>query len=312
MTIPGTIADRPDNMRLVHLSDPHLTSLHGIQWHELTNKRILGYLSWLTRRNRLHKISVLKALLEDLQALKPDHIAITGDLTQIGTSMEYREVRLWLEGLGPADKVTVIPGNHDRYVRAKWRETMHHWLPYLQDDAHVDPSCLFPILRCRGPVAIVGLSSATPTLPFMATGRLGSAQLQRLDTVLADLADRDMFRVILIHHGPLHGANSYRRRLMDKDDLISILKHRGAELVLHGHGHQNTEGVIRTMTTDIPVFGVASASAGSSRTIRNATYNLFSISRQSAGWSIKLCFRNYNPYTGSFVRGASRKISFEV
>jgi 3',5'-cyclic AMP phosphodiesterase CpdA len=303
-------SDAASGLQLVHLSDPHLTSLKGIAWSELTNKRILGYLSWLARRKRSHQARVLMAMLNDLQALCPDHIAITGDLTHIGTGGEFREVRRWLAELGPPDKVTIIPGNHDQYVRTNWSETLQHWLPYLQDETLEDHECRFPVVRCRGPIAIISLSSAEPTLPFMATGRIGKAQLQRLDTLLADLEDRKMFRVVLLHHGPVPGSESYRRRLVDGDDLISILKHRGAELVLHGHGHRNTEGFIRTLAVDIPIFGVASASAVSSRTNRNATYNLFNISRQPAGWKVNLSLRTYSPQTNSFISGVPRDIIF--
>jgi 3',5'-cyclic AMP phosphodiesterase CpdA len=304
----GTPVNSPDVLQIAHLSDPHLTSLHGVAWRELANKRILGYLSWFMGRKSQHQSGILNTLLQDLQETRPDHIAVTGDLTQIGTAMECREAVHWLARLGSPDRVTVIPGNHDRYTPADWHETVGRWLPYLQDEPLMDPATLFPTLRCRASVALVGLCSAVPTPPFMATGRLGESQLQRFDTLLAGLADRNMFRVILLHHGPLPGINSFRRRLVDADDLISILKHRGADLVLHGHGHRNTSGIIGTAAVDIPVFGVASASSVATSTSRTATYNLFRITRQSRGWAVRLCFRSYNPYTGAFESGGSREI----
>jgi hypothetical protein len=39
----------------------------------------------------------------------------------------------------------------------------------------------FPFVRRRGPLALIGVSSAVPTPPLMATGRLGRAQLDALD-----------------------------------------------------------------------------------------------------------------------------------
>lgn len=302
--------DSTDDLQLAHLSDPHLTSLDGITWYKLINKRFFGYLSWLAVRKHQHKIRILNALLNDLQALRPDHIAITGDLTHIGTGYEFREVRHWLAGLGPPEKITIIPGNHDHYVHTNWREKLHHWLPYLRDETGEDQECRFPVLRCRGNIAMVSLSSASPTLPFLATGRIGKAQLQRLDTLLADLSDRKMFRIILLHHGPIPGSDSYRRRLVDGDDLISILRQRGAELVLHGHRHQNTEDVIKTGNADIPVFGVASASMKSGKDHRTATYNLFRIQRSKGGVTIRQTSRSYNRNTGTFIPGVSKIISY--
>ena len=58
----------------------------------------------------------LDRLVDDLRAQKPDHIAVTGDLTNIAMREEFENARLWLEELGPPDRVTAIPGNHDAYV----------------------------------------------------------------------------------------------------------------------------------------------------------------------------------------------------
>ena len=49
----------------------------------------------------------------------------------------------------------------------------------------------FPFVRRRGPLALIGLSTAVPTPPFMATGRLGEAQLARLGETLVALAARE-------------------------------------------------------------------------------------------------------------------------
>ena len=306
----GSSSDTTDSLQLAHLSDPHLTSLNGISWNELANKRFFGYLSWLAVRKHQHKTSILKALLNDLKTLRPDHIAITGDLTHIGTGNEFREVSHWLSELGPPEKVTIIPGNHDHYVHTDWREKLFHWLPYLGDGIEKDHVYRFPLLRCRGKIAMIGVSSAAPTMPFLATGRIGKAQLQRLDSLLADLGDRKMFRIILLHHGPIPGSDSYRRRLVDGSELISILMHRGAELVLHGHRHKNMEAVIKTKMGDIPVFGVASASIESGKDHRTATYNLFRIRRSDGGVTIRQSSRSYNYHTGMFITGVSKTISY--
>ena len=274
------------------------------------NKRALGYLSWLALRKRQHKSRILDALLMDLQALGPDHIAITGDLTQIGTRGEYRQARRWLRELGSPERVTIIPGNHDRYTGSSWYESLRHWLPYLRDEVHEDRECLYPVVRQRGNVAMIALSSAAPTLPFLATGRIGRAQLQRLDGLLADLGRRNLIRVLLLHHGPLPGSDSIRRRLVDGGELVSVLRERGAELILHGHSHVNSEGVIKGAHADIPVFGVASASMKSSAGNRSSSYNLFRISRDRTGVVIGHTCRCYDELTGQFTSNASRLIPY--
>ena len=54
-----------------HLSDPHLTTLLGVRWNQLLNKRVLGYLSWWHKRRKEHCSEVLDALLRDLEQTHP-------------------------------------------------------------------------------------------------------------------------------------------------------------------------------------------------------------------------------------------------
>ena len=96
----------------------------------------------------------------------------------------------------------------------------------------------FPFVRTRGPVALIGLSTSLPTLPLAATGRLHGDQLARLGELLPKLKHEQLFRVVLIHHPPVAGAN-YFRRLTDAAALREVLRRHGAELVLHGHHHES-------------------------------------------------------------------------
>ncbi len=93
----------------------------------------------------------------------------------------------------------------------------------------------FPFLRRRGPVALIGLSSAVPTAPFMATGTLGATQIAALERILVSLSTEQVFRVLLVHH-PLR-SDSRPKRLTDSAALIALLGKHGVELILHGHDH---------------------------------------------------------------------------
>ena len=111
---------------LAHLSDPHLTSLRGVRARLLANKRILGYLSWWRRRRKVHRKEVLDAVVADMRSFAPDHVAITGDLTHVGLPTECSAALQWLRGLGRSDWVSVVPGNHDRYVADRFDYTVGH------------------------------------------------------------------------------------------------------------------------------------------------------------------------------------------
>ena len=136
---------------LAHLSDPHLGPLPAARLRDLAGKRAFGYLNWTRNRHKFHRRDVLDALVSDMQAQAPDHIAITGDLVNLALEAEFAPSRAWLETVGAPDRVTVIPGNHDAYVRATRHHFAEAWGHYFDGDDRRDGGVTFPSLRRRGP-----------------------------------------------------------------------------------------------------------------------------------------------------------------
>ena len=264
---------------LAHLSDPHLGPLPTPNPVELLSKRGLGYLNWLRKRRAIHRPEVLAALVGDLKAHAPDHIAVTGDLVNLSLRNEFAPARAWLDRLGGASGVTLVPGNHDAYVRGAPELARRHWADYMQGDAG-EP---FPFVRRRGPLALVGLSSSLPTLPLAATGRLVGDQLARLGGILSALAHERLFRVVLIHHPPVEGGN-YLRRLSDAAALRAVLREHGAELLLHGHRHEASLNWLEGPSKTIPAVGVPSASGAPGGHEQPAGYNLYEIDGAPGAW----------------------------
>ena len=279
---------------LAHLSDPHLPPLPAPRLSELAGKRALGYLNWTRNRHRFHRRDVVDVLLSDLQAQVPDHIAITGDLVNLALEAEFAPALAWLESVGSPERVTVVPGNHDAYVRATRHLFAETWASYLAgDDASRQGGDIFPALRRRGPVALIGVSSAVPTPPLMATGWLGRNQMDALERILATLATEPVFRILLIHH-PLR-SRARAKRLTDSSELLALLKQHGVELVLHGHDHvHSTIWVEGPNGSSIPAIGVPSASALAHGHYPHAAYNLFSIARDGDGWRCQQTVRGIN------------------
>jgi 3',5'-cyclic AMP phosphodiesterase CpdA len=279
---------------LAHLSDPHLPPLPAAGLFELAGKRALGYLNWKRNRHRFHRRDVVDVLMSDLQAQMPDHIAITGDLVNLALEAEFAPALAWLQSVGPPDRVTVVPGNHDAYVRATAHRLTESWRSYLAgDDAIRQGSDIFPSLRRRGPLALIGVSSGVPTPPLMATGWLGRSQMDALESTLAALASEQVFRVLLIHH-PLR-SSARAKRLTDSAELLALLKRYGVELVLHGHDHvHSTIWVEGPNGSSIPVVGVPSASALAHGHYPDAAYNLFSISHDGEAWRCRQIVRGIN------------------
>lgn len=248
---------------LAHFSDVHLSPITGFGPRYWNAKRTLGFLNWQRGRKHVHERSVADRLMADAIALRTDHIAITGDLINLGLPLEYEAALSWLEALGSPDTVTVVPGNHDVYTRLAGHPGIARWAAYMGSE---EQSLAFPFVRRVGPLALIGLNSAIETPPFVAAGRLGAHQIEVAGEMLERLADEDVIRVVLIHHPPLPGLASARRALADAAQFARVLERAGAELVLYGHNHRErlnwhvqAEGAAGVQP--IPVIGVSSASA---------------------------------------------------
>lgn len=273
---------------LAHLSDPHLPPLPRPRLIELAGKRALGYVNWTRNRHKYQRREVLDLLVADMQAQAPDHIAVTGDLVNLALEDEFAPALAWLEGVGPPDRVTTIPGNHDAYVSATSHRFGETFLHYIAGDT--PGAAAFPALRRRGPVALISLSTAVPTLPLMATGRLGRDQLAALEQLLERLAAEDVFRILLVHH-PLRSA-AHHKRMTDSADLLALLKRQGVELILHGHDHIHSTMWFEGPNGNIPAIGVPSASALAHGRYPAAAYNLFAIEKDNAGWHCEQVVRS--------------------
>ena len=303
---------------LAHITDPHLGPLPAVQPRDLMNKRILGFLSWTRRRHKIHRPEVLTALAADLRDQRPDHLAITGDITNISLPGEFSGALRWLESLGSPRDVSVIPGNHDAYIAVPWETSLGLWRDYMashDDEGQARPPegpGDFPFVRRLGEIALIGLSSAEPSPPAFATGRLGADQLSRLADLLGLLGQERLFRVVLVHHPPDPAATKARKRLIDGAELMAVIGREGAELILHGHEHSFATEEIARPQGPVPVFGIPSASAAKG-TQRHpvAHYQTYEIARRENGWRIGVSLRGYNPQSGEFeaVRQHQKEIA---
>lgn len=276
---------------LAHLSDVHLAPLPRARIVELLGKRLSGHISWHRNRHTMHGRKIADLLARDVIDARPDHVAITGDLVNISLPAEHVQARDWLENFGPDHWISVVPGNHDAYVKMPHTLAMGQWQSYMTNTAEKDHSvaCFagnFPYVRHFGDIALIGMSTAIPTLPFVAGGRIGANQLSALEGILSTSADQNLCRIIMIHHPPLPGQNRWRKALWDAEEFKDILQRHGAELVLHGHNHthmfQTTPGPDRS----IPVYGVPSASMHTNKSKPPAHYYLFKIERVGENWII--------------------------
>jgi 3',5'-cyclic AMP phosphodiesterase CpdA len=263
-------------MKLAHFSDVHALSLDGVRPWQFLNKRVAGYLNLRLNRRDKHPVALFRAIVDDLNARPVDHVVVTGDLTNLSLRPEFELARQILDGIRlGAEQVTVIPGNHDVYTLGALQQKLFRSLlqPYASPDGK--SAVEFPLVRVRGEIAIVGLSTALPSPPPLADGWIGGAQLDALDEALGALEGK--FRVLLLHHPPYTNRHAILRGLRDRRPLQKILERRGCELILHGHEHRDLRVTLPGPRGPIPVIGVGSGTYDDMRAERRARYNVYTI-----------------------------------
>lgn len=259
-------------MRLIHLTDPHLSTLDGEKFSKLRGKRWSGYLSWLKNRRQHYLPSVLERLVDAVRAENADKILLTGDLVHIGLETEIAQATEWLTTLGPAEQVMLVPGNHDVYAKGSADAVYQAWSDYLFQTVSPAGSETardqFPVLRKLGKLSLIGVSTACVTPVFMASGQLGEGQIQKLGALLQQAKTENQMVVLLIHHPPFPGMTNWRKALTDAPALQDTLKQYPPSLVLYGHLHHNHE----TQWGDTRIYCTAAASS-----VSDASYRVFDI-----------------------------------
>lgn len=286
----ATCSNRRDlSICLAHMSDPHLPPPH-IAWPSFLNKRLLSRILWISRRRHVLRPSVTAQLLDNIATHKElSALLISGDITNFGTSEEYKQAAIWLKSL-PLSPV-VIPGNHDLMAPIAHDRSLALWEPWSGKE--------FPFVRYFGKVAVIGLNSALPTPPFTAYGRIDRKQLTKLARLLAELGEERYCRVVMLHHPPRKGLLPYRKSLINTPAFSRVLSTHGAELVLHGHSHDAT--VTTVEGTSIPLLGISAAAMNSTSPERRASWNHLTFTPQDAGWQIELMRKDHEGETLSHL-----------
>lgn len=278
-------------MRIIHLTDPHLSSLDGVQLRSLRGKRLLGYQSWYRNRRHKYQRHALDKLVANVHADAPDWIIVTGDLVHIGLDAEFAQARDWLETLGPPSRVRLVPGNHDCYHPSSWQAAHSAYARYLGGAGtrfdSTNPQAGFPWVEQVGDITLIGANSARPAPWWGAIGTLGDAQRARLAESLT--AHNNSLRILALHHPPLPNSCSRRKALTDARALQKLLQNGRPEITLHGHLHHNS-------CLPTPYGRIyCTASASSVRPDAPASYRLFDVTRAGSGWQVQMTLKSLAP-----------------
>jgi len=222
-------------LRIIQLSDIHVWRYSYNPLH-LFNKRVLGTASLLAGRARRFRLERLEPVVNRVRDLAADHILITGDLTTTALDAEFVEAKEALADLlVDSDRVTVIPGNHDRYTNGSVR--------YRQFEKYFGgfaPTPHYPWLRYLDPyTAILGLD---PTRSHIsARGHLPKHQLAQARELVGDSTTRPR-RLVVASHYPVFAPPAYAselkpKRMTNDHEVAEWLATIGPHLYCCGHVH---------------------------------------------------------------------------
>ncbi len=229
------------SIRLAHVSDIHVSAPSTWRLRDWLSKR---FTSWLNLRvlGRARKFAqtdrVMRALAAELRQRGCDRILFSGDATALGFEEETARAAEFLEvGQPPMPPGLVVPGNHDYLTAfAAGGHFERHFAPWLIGERVGD--AVYPFAQQIGSAWLIAVNSSKSNWwPTDATGRVGEAQLRRLEKLLARL--RGGPRILITHYPAIRDARHPSRDLRDVEALREVAHRGGIGLWLHGHHHQH-------------------------------------------------------------------------
>lgn len=234
---------------------------------------------------RKHSEEMLERLLADLASFRPDHVVLTGDLTQTSLRSEFERARAYLDAHLPGLSVTVLPGNHDR-----WSEEAYvgRWFEEIFGDLSTCElgGSGFPFCRLLGDEAALIALDSSPYVPGVnpadVKGFVSPEQLRRLAEIADDPRLRSRLLVVVLHHH-LRLSEEDERAADPKDPtplinaaaVIDALREANVGLVLHGHRHKQMRLDLRLGGRRVPVLCPGSATRVDARPDRTGRYGLY-------------------------------------
>ncbi len=171
----------------------------------------------------LFRPELLEAAIREANDLKPDLVAIAGDLTTDGYRWEFEEAKSYLDRL-ECPNIVIVPGNHDA-ASVGYR----HF-----EDLFGPRECAVTFQVPEGEAKVVAVDS---TKPDLAEGEIGREHYAWIDSQFRGW-DRGP-KIFLLHHHILAvpGTGRDTNNLRDAGDVMAILRDLRVDLVLAGHRH---------------------------------------------------------------------------
>ena len=292
-------------MKLAHFSDIHIT--HFPLSGKPALKRLAAVASYsLAGRGRHFRGSDerITKLLEDVDSQSVDHALCTGDLTGVSTEAEFAKVaELFGSRLKQPERYTVIPGNHDRYVRGATGLFEQHF-------SALSEGAKFPFLKhVTSEVSIVAIDVARPTSLIDSSGLCGPKQRDALLGILTDASLKGRFVVLALHYGLLRAEGQRDARphgLRDDLEVTALIDRDDVSLDLVLHGHMHRPYVVKTKKRTSICVG----SATDLHVKQGCGYHVYEI--DPAEHRVKISRRSWNAGPGRYEAQPGSPLSREL
>lgn len=177
---------------------------------------------------------IVAALIDCLATLRPDVVAVSGDLTQRARRHQFVAARAFLDAV-PFPQV-VVPGNHDvpfYNMLARFARPLYRYRRFITSERH--PSFV------DDEIAIVGADTTRSVT--IAEGGLRTRDVSRLSEQLTQ-APVGAVRILVCHH-PFDPLLGHRKRLTipaPDAQAVNALVAGGVDVFLTGHRHLSYAG----------------------------------------------------------------------
>lgn len=238
---------------------------------------------------------VVDGLRNCLAEIRPEVIAVSGDLTQRATEDQFAAARRFLDSLSAP--TVVVPGNHDiplynlfaRFFAPLAR--YHRFVGANAEPAFVDDE-----------IVVVGVNTARSNV--FKGGRINIEQVSRARRIF-DEVGADRVRVLVTHH-PFPRARAERGGEVGRADMaLSALRDVTPDVLLAGHMHTHEIGtaVQRHAPGGTEALVVQAGTATSVRTRgEQNSFNLLYLERNA----VRICRYEWQPDQTMFAPATPR------
>lgn len=212
------------------------------------------------------KADTFEKVIQEVNALKPDAVIVTGDLTNEGLTKEYEKCKTLLSRLD-TKKIIALPGNHD------YRNT-----GYLLFKKH------FPFEAVNdlgGDIVVITIGTARPDRD---EGEVGYRQNLWLERTMQK--HKDKVKILAMHHHliGIPDTGSARVEVIDAGDVLRTILATKVNLVLCGHKH-------RPWIWNFKGLSIVNAGTAASERVRGLfenTYNIITIKNKKVHVDLKI------------------------